>query len=133
MAYVLSAWPLLLCPVAMGAMMWFMMRGMSGRQDHAQARPPYPPYIAGDQYSFPAGTPDERLLAEPNTDDGRSDAGHLPLTSADDRSSQERYADLRARLASVEQQQRRLARELAALDAPANSREGVSTGARSSE
>ncbi len=116
MPYLLSVWPLLLCPVAMGVMMWVMMRGMSGQQNQSRVRQPLQPlqplqpYISGDERLRPV----EDVVESLPTDGADSSRSMMVMPTG--APAQDQYASLTARLAEVEQQQRRLARELATLD-----------------
>lgn len=103
--------PVLICPIAMGLMMWLMMRSMQS-QGMGHSMPAQPPMsLRYDGALSTAGGPDtipERLLAfAPSDADG---------VRAEGRTRDERLADLHARLAAVQEEQRLLMREVAKLD-----------------
>jgi len=127
MAYLFSVWPLLLCPLSMGVMMWVMMRGMSGRQHEPPARQPYQPYSAADPRLRSRDEIDASLLSDGSRGvETPRGATSLQVIA----SGGERYAALTARLADVEQQQQRLEQELAALNESSEAHEGVASGPR---
>jgi hypothetical protein len=108
--------PVLICPIAMGLMMWFMMRGMQGTQGHGMqgmghVMPAQPPMssLRQDGEILTATRPNMRrdLLPAP------SDAHQV---GADGPTREERLTDLHARLAALEEYQQTLEREIAELD-----------------
>ena len=81
--------PFLACPIGMGLMMWFMMRGMRGNTPDQAASPPE------------RREPDAHLA--------------LPIGVAE-MTREEQLTALRAGLAAVQQRQRAIADEMAALE-----------------
>ena len=62
--YLLYLLPFLLCPLSMGVMMWFMMRGMNGMNGAQQARHPSSLRLDTSPDMLPDMRPDMRLDAD---------------------------------------------------------------------